>query len=529
MTLWGHEVCAMKWEGGYLPRFGKLGAKITFNPDYHRMGCDLDPLGRFSTSTFMVKKGLSETLRLNEYEGIPRFISGSLPDDWGNKVFRQWITQNRLSAKEISSLDKLAFIGNRGMGALEFEPASYIPENSSSLIIDELFEAAKDILSTKDPSEINLKDKPGVKELMSIGMSIGGQHPKAVIAIDETTGDIRSGQIDLPDSYNYYILKFNDSDLGSSEIEYLYYQLAKECNVNISNSRLVAAGGTNHFLTQRFDRVNGGKVHSATLNALAGNVSSYEEIFHICKQLRLPYKDTEELFRRMVFNYMYCVCDDHDKNHSFTMDRNGTWRLSPAYDLIFTVNHLNIMRLDRHAMTLNGKDRYVTRDELLTFGKNYGINNPGHIIEQILDTTTIFHQRAQLIGIDKEKISFMERFINEQVGKKHSITVPAMTSKDQALNAFDSLNKYYPIPQRFDCKVIEEDQLNVYLQFDYLEHKEIKSRNAFFSKKEQLFYILEQNEIIAAYNPDTYELRKIRQAPKQSLPTNTLTKGPGKH
>ena len=399
--LWGREITRLEWRGGYRQRFGKVGAVVSFNPDYVSYGWDLDPIGPYSHSVYLVQKGLSDWCRATEYEGLPRFLSGSLPDDWGNAVFSAWVQSQKLHHSDITPVDKLAFIGKRGMGALEFVPALYGGSASeSSLILDELWELSRQVQQGREGISVDLKANPGIGDLMSVGMSAGGMHPKAVVAIDWDTGEEKSGQFMLPECFTQYILKFKDSDVWpAAEIELAYHKMARNCGIVMENCRLLSIDGQNQFLTERFDRKAGGKLHTATLQALNGPTDSYEQLLVVCRKMRLPYPDMEQVFRRAVFNYLSGVCDDHDKNFSFILSPDGSWRLSPAYDVTFTVNLMNRFIGDRHVLTLSGQNRRVSRDDLLRFADYGDIRRPGTIIEEVEEAIGGFESLAAETGI----------------------------------------------------------------------------------------------------------------------------------
>lgn len=400
VRLWGKEVCLLEWKGGYKPRFGKLGSVVTFNPDFFQYGLDTDPLGPYSITKYMVRNGLSDWCRATEYNGLPRFLSGSLPDDWGNRVFSTWIEKNHIRSSEINSVDKLAFIGNRGMGALEFVPQLYTP-STDAVLLDELYSLSKEILEDRENVRISFHDNPGINDLMSVGMSAGGQHPKVIIAINWETGDVRSGQVLLPGDYKQYILKFRDTDTWpTAEIEYAYYLMANECGINMEESRIIPIQGVNHFLTERFDRKDGQKQHTATLQALCGPTYTYEDIFRACRMLRLPADDMDQLFRRTVFNFLTGVCDDHDKNFSFVLTPDGVWHLSPAYDVTFTVNIQNRFRADHHAMSLENCNRAVSTQQFLRLAEHNDINGAKETIELIKDKVLSFETELSGLGID---------------------------------------------------------------------------------------------------------------------------------
>lgn len=416
--LYGKEICRIQWQGGYRQGFGKVGSIVSFNPEYHTFGFDVDPLGPYRLSTYLVHKGMSDICRQGEYEGLPRFLSGSLPDDWGNQVFSQWIEANNLRNHEITSVDKLAFIGKRGMGGFEFVPQMYNPSSYDAVVLEELYELAKEIESAREDMVLNMQDRPQINDLMSVGMSAGGKHPKAIIAINWNTGEIRSGQILLPENFTQYILKFKDSDIWpTAEIEYVYYQMAVECGIDMEKSSLLPVSGVNHFLTERFDRKHGSKQHSATLRSLCGEVTSYDEIFRACRMLRLPYHDIEQLFRRAVFNYLSGVTDDHDKNFSFIMSEDGSWKLSPAYDVTFTVNYKNRFIGDRHVMSIEENDRLVSRSQFMKLASENDIRNADSIILQVVSSLGSFRRRAEELSIDGFYIDLISEYINKQTGK----------------------------------------------------------------------------------------------------------------
>lgn len=414
--LYGKEICRIQWQGGYRKGFGKVGSLVSFNPEYRTFGFDVDPLGPYSLSTYLVQKGMSDICRQGEYEGLPRFLSGSLPDDWGNQVFSSWVESAGIRSHEITSVDKLAFIGKRGMGGFEFIPQMYTPASDDAVRLEELYALAKEIEASREGTAMNLQNNPGINDLMSVGMSAGGKHPKAIIAIDWSTGEIRSGQILLPESFTQYILKFKDSETWpTAEIEYVYYQMATECGIDMEKSSLLHVSGANHFLTERFDRKHGRKQHSATLRSLCGEITSYDDIFRACRLLRLPYRDMEQLFRRAVFNYLAGVTDDHDKNFSFMMSENGTWKLSPAYDVTFTVNYKNRFIGDRHAMSVEENDRLLTRRQLLRLAMENDIRQPDEIIREISSVLHTYVSKAEEAGIPDFHKDLIWEFIKKQI------------------------------------------------------------------------------------------------------------------
>lgn len=417
VRLWGQEVAKLEWRGGYKKKFGKLGSIISFKPDYVSYGWDLDPIGPYNHSVYMVQQGQSDWCRAKEYEGLPRFLSGSLPDDWGNAVFSAWIDSRNIRHADITSVDKLAFIGKRGMGALEFAPALYEGTSiDNALILEDLYDLSLQIQKSRSEISVDLGAHPGLGDLMSVGMSAGGMHPKAIVAINWNTGEVKSGQFLLPESFTQYILKFKDSDTWpTAEIEWVYHKMARKCGIQMENCRLLNIEGQNHFLTERFDRKNGAKLHSATLHALNGETVSYEQLMKACRKLRLPYTEIEQVFRRAVFNYISGVCDDHDKNFSFILSPDGRWQLAPAYDVTFTVNWMNKFIADRHVLSLAGEDRQVSREDILRFAQQEDIRNAASILEEIQDAIGSFESIALETGVQEP----IRRYILSHI-KSHS-------------------------------------------------------------------------------------------------------------
>ncbi len=412
VLLWGKEIGKLIWEGGYRPNFGKVGARVSFNPEYHSFGFDVDPVGFYNRSTYLVQQGLSDICHANEYEGIPRFLSGSLPDDWGNEVFSFWIEKHGIRSHDVTPVDKLAFIGRRGMGAFEFVPQLYKPDSDEAVALEDLYGLAKEIGAAREGVSINIADRPEINDLMSVGMSAGGKHPKAIVAINWKTGEVKSGQFLLPEDFTQYILKFRDSEKWpTAEIEYAYYLMAKEALIDMEKCSLLSIGGVNHFLTERFDRKAGRKVHSATLQSLCGPVTSYEEIFKVCRRLQLPYSDMEQVFRRAVFNYLSGVCDDHDKNFSFIMNQERKWRLAPAYDETFTVNFKNRFIGDRHVMTIAESDRNISMDQFMRLADENDVKNAGSIVREIAEVVNAFTGKAEEAQIGSCHTELIAQFI----------------------------------------------------------------------------------------------------------------------
>lgn len=301
------------------------------------------------------------------------------------------------------------------MGALEFVPARDIYlERGTQLEIDSLVQVAREVLDMKKELNTNVNEdaKEAIANIIRVGTSAGGQRAKAVIAFNDATGDVRSGQIDAPEGFSHWLLKLDgvtNDELGDPKhygrIEYVYYLMAREAGINMMDSRLLEENGRAHFMTRRFDRVNGNeKVHMQTLCGIAHydykmfHGYSYEQAFQVMRRLRLPYKQAEEMYRRMVFNAVARNQDDHTKNISFLMDHEGQWSLSPAYDMSWAFNPAGTWTAS-HQMSINGKWDDITRDDLIAVARNVNIKHPAQIIEQVVDSVSQWPRLAQTHGI----------------------------------------------------------------------------------------------------------------------------------
>lgn len=411
-------------------------AVFEYAPDFATKGIQLAPLSApVSEKTTLPVVGNREKI----FQGLPPFIADSLPDRWGNLVFQQWAAQERIPKKSISPVDKLAFIGKRAMGALEFEPASHQMPVQNRLKLDSLYQTARKIFEGRGEAKVLPGEELSLQALYQVGTSAGGQHPKAILAIDDETGEIRSGQVMHEPCFRYYILKFAEkSDFPFTEIEYVWYRLAQLSGIDIMPSRLMEADGERHFLTERFDRRGGRKIHIQTLAAMMPEAESYEDLFETARRLGLPYSQIEQLFTRTVFNFLSGNVDDHIKNFSFMMDDDGTWSITPAYDVTFTTD-LSASAYDNgHSMSLLGKTECITEEDLLEFARLNGIRDAASIIERVCKAVMKFRHESEAVGISRywiEKIAnhlaglLPDRY-SETVDSKHPAHIDAYTTED---------------------------------------------------------------------------------------------------
>ena len=295
------------------------------------------------------------------------------------------------------------------MGAFEFIPATPGLESSSTLQIESLYQLARRIFEEREEISVQDDEALQLQSIYEVGTSAGGQHPKAIIAINKTTHDIRSGQVPLPEGYTYYILKFAEGDdFPFTQTEMAYYEIAKEAGITMMPSRLILIEGKHHFLTERYDRINGEKIHTQTLAAMNPDATSYEELFEVCRKLSIPASEQSELYRRMVFNVMGGNVDDHIKNFSFLMDKQGKWKLSPAYDLCYSYTPGGKWT-NSHQLSLNGKQDNFTMADLQKVGENMGIREHKQIIEEVQETVSHWHEIAKDCEAKPEHADFIEK------------------------------------------------------------------------------------------------------------------------
>ena len=300
------------------------------------------------------------------------------------------------------------FIGSRGMGALEFVPDAQMNPHAEKIDIAALAQLAQKIFNDREKAVIEPNETITKKLLMMVGTSVGGRQPKALIAIHRETGEIRSGQISGLEGYDYYILKFGNAARSFAELEMTYYEMACKAGIHMMPSRLLEADGEKHFLTQRFDRMNGQKWHLQTLAAMNPDADSYEQLLLVCRNLHLPDATGEEIFRRMVFNYLANNTDDHNKNFSFMLSPNGQWALTPAYDMTYIFNVGGYQPQREHCLMMRGKLADWSKEDIMQFAEQNGIRNAEKIIGQVATAIMQFRSIAQRHGVRHEWIGCVE-------------------------------------------------------------------------------------------------------------------------
>ena len=388
--LWGHKIGVVLWNEQ------RGCASFEYTSEFIRSGLEVAPLTmplRQQTYSF-------PDLPYNTFLGLPGLLAEALPDAFGRVLLDNWLaSQGRQNANPV---ERLCFQGQRSMGALEFVPAQERALSTEQTIeVDGLVQAAREALHNKEAFVMNMShSEEALLDIIRVGTSAGGQRAKAVIAYNDATGEVRSGQTTAPEGFDYWLIKLDgvtNKELGDpmhfGEIEYVHYLMAKQAGINMTECRLYREHDRAHFMTRRFDRVNGHKLHMQTLCGIAHfdfnmlHAYSYEQAFAVMRQLRLPYTDAEEFFRRMVFNVVARNQDDHTKNISFLMDRQGRWHLSPAYDMSWAYNPTGGWT-NTHQMSINNKWDNITREDLLKVAYEMNIKRAKLIIDQVVDAVS---------------------------------------------------------------------------------------------------------------------------------------------
>lgn len=407
VTMWGTTI-------GYLHKDENDAIGFQYDPDFLDSGIELSPI------QMPLSKGTYSFPHLPErtFHGLPGLFADSIPDKFGNLVLKNYLESFGRDPNSLSPLERLSYTGKRGMGALEYEPAVLDEKLSSQqkMDIDALSQIAQEILSRKEKMTIDSRDDM-IAQLMESGSSVGGARAKILIAWNEKTNEVRSGQIDAGSGFDYWLLKFGNirnnrdkdaafDDPEYTRIEYAYYLMATAAGIKMSECRLLTEKGSTHFLTKRFDRFNGQKLHMQSLGALAHldfnspRTDSYDAAFLTMKRLGLSREEEKEFFRRMVFNHYALNFDDHVKNISFLMNKNGEWSLAPAYDITFSYRP-DSMWVSAHQMLINGKADRIEKDDLLITAKRAGIKagEAENIIEDVCAAIRGWNEFADTAGL----------------------------------------------------------------------------------------------------------------------------------
>lgn len=414
--IWGKTVGAIAWDEST-----QLGS-FEYEPAFIRSGWDIAPLKmpltRRNTIYSFPELRPSRNELFNTFKGIPGLLADILPDKYGNQLIDIWLSQQGRLPGSMNPVEMLCFIGARGMGALEFEPAQ--KPNKAKIFkveLDGLVNIAQKMLGNRNDLFTNMaNEENAIKEIITIGTSAGGARPKAVIAYNQKTGEVRSGQALAPKGFEHWLIKLDgvsDVQLGGStgygRVEMAYYLMAQASGIEMMPCRLLEENGRAHFMTRRFDREEGGiKHHVQTFCAMKHfdfnevNSFSYEQLFQTMRELKLNYPEAEQMYRRMVFNVIARNCDDHTKNFSFILKKGEKWQLAPAYDVCHAFRP-GSMWVSQHALSINGKRSEITKADLLGLAQAINVKGAESIVNHINETVSQWKTFAHDAGVDQKK------------------------------------------------------------------------------------------------------------------------------
>jgi serine/threonine-protein kinase HipA len=411
VRLWGRSIGAVSLEEG------ARAAAFQYEPAFLASGIELSPLAMPLSRRIYQFPSLPEV----SFHGLPGLLADSLPDRFGNALIDAWLATQGRRPENFNAVERLCYIGVRGMGALEFAPAKGPPlQRSAQVNVEELVKLASEVLTHRASLQVSFapgRRHEGLQEMLRVGTSAGGARAKAIVAWNRSTNEVRSGQVKAPAGFDYWLLKFDgisankDKELedpkGYTVIEYAYALMAADAGVEMSECRLLEEGGRRHFMTRRFDRLSdGGKLHMQSLAAMghfdfnSAGAYSYEQAFDVIKRLGLAMHSREQQFRRMIFNVVARNQDDHVKNIAFLMDQAGAWSLSPAFDVTYAYNPTGPWT-SRHQMTINGKSDDFTREDFKAVAQVAGLKHGKSetILTEVMDTVKEWPRYAQAAGV----------------------------------------------------------------------------------------------------------------------------------
>ena len=372
-------------------------------------------------------------LNLETFRGLPGMVADSLPDTFGTAALDRWLSKQNRSTP-ITPLERLQYTGMRGMGALEYRPSIQQKglNSSQTIEIKSLLKVAQDVINSRLELQLNIasstEDLDAMQALLAVGTSAGGARPKVVLAFNHDFTQVRSGQVKVPSGFEHYLLKFDGiahtnntqetfgDPVGYGVMEYVYFLMAKDAGIDMTECRLLDEGSRRHFVTKRFDRCGDKKFHTQTLTAIdhvdyhQPGSYSYEQLFQIARKLRLPKYDANQIFLRMCFNFMAHNNDDHSKNFGFILKENR-WRLSPAYDVAYSYKPGNAW-VEQHWMSANSKRQNLTRADLLRVGQNstrIPTSELKYMIQMVYDSVQNWEKLARENEVPKNLISVIDK------------------------------------------------------------------------------------------------------------------------
>lgn len=443
VILWGSDIGAVTWIAD------RAIGVFQYTPEFAASGIEVAPLAMPLREVPYEFPALSKA----SFSGLPGMLADSLPDKFGNALIDAWLASQGRTPGSFTPVERLCYIGTRGIGALEYRPALHgTPRAAKEVEIGALVELANRVLDERVALEGKLtgeNDKQTIEDILRVGTSAGGARAKAVLAWNEKTGEFRSGQAPAENGFTHWLMKFDgvsdnrDKEVadpqGYGRIEYAYHFMAEAAGITMNECRLHEEGGRAHFLTRRFDRLDDGeKLHMQSLAALmhydfnAAGAHSYEQAQQAIKRLSLSVKAVEEQFIRAAFNIIARNQDDHVKNIAFLMDRQGRWELSPAFDLVYSFNPDGEWT-SRHQMSLNNKRDNFEREDLLAFAMHSGIKTrrAKQLLEKIADAVHRWPEFANEAGVNSRDIKRIERAFRTELLSEKATGVRALFKKSR--------------------------------------------------------------------------------------------------
>jgi len=413
VLLWGRDIGAVSWLDSR-----EIGV-FQYVPEFAESGIEVAPL----TMPLRLEPYEFPGLPREAFRGLPGFLADSLPDKFGNALIDAWLAGQGRAPESFNPVERLCYIGSRGMGALEFQPAIFGNATKGRTIeIASLVELANRVLDERRSLAGRLSgvdDTRAIEDIIRVGTSVGGARAKAILAWNEQTGEFRSGQVAAGEGFTYWLMKFDgvqgnrDRELadpmGYGLIEYAYHLMAVDAGITMSECRLHREGGRSHFMTKRFDRTDSGaKLHMQSLTAMMHfdfnrpDAYSYEQALQVIRRVGIPTADVEEQFRRAVFNVIARNHDDHVKNVAYLMDQSGQWRLSPAFDVAYSYNPAGAWT-SRHQMSINGKRDDFGMNDLLALANSGDIKEKKAraIVDEVTMSVGKWVRFAEQVGIDR--------------------------------------------------------------------------------------------------------------------------------
>ena len=427
--LWGRRIGAVHLDDG------APAAVFGYDPEFQRSNFQLSPVHMPLRSEAYQFPALPR----DAFRGLPGLLADSLPDKYGTALVNAWLAAQGRDEGSFDVVERLCYVGTRGMGALEFHPA-HEPSRpgATDLHLDQLVRLASEVLTAREQFVTELAqgdDAEAMRAILSVGTSAGGARAKAVIAFNATTGQVRSGQVDAGPGFEHWLLKFdgvsNNRDKGLADpqgwgaVEYAYSLMARAAGINMSKCQLLEENGRRHFMTRRFDRPSGGgKLHMQSLGALGHydynqpGAYAYEQAFLVIRKLGLGMAAVEQQFRRMAFNVVARNQDDHVKNIAFLMDPSGKWTLSPAFDVTFAWEPGNRW-LDSHQMTVNGKRDGFTVQDFREVGAVVGMKRgrAEAILGEVREAVVRWQEFAEAARVESDAA--------DRMGDAHRLNLPA--------------------------------------------------------------------------------------------------------